>query len=129
MYIPGAELLVVGAVHPSTDAVARRILDGAYCDVYLDVQATPTRAGKLFVQPARADGLLHAVAGSGAVDIVYEDGSRTAAFNGDPAGQHLSPAEYDARFEAADHRYAHALTVLEAALESASLNVPDLSQD
>ena len=107
LYIRGGPLLVVTARQPSVDAVEGRIRDGAYRDVYLDLQATPTPEGKFLVQDAKGDGLLHAVAGSGAVDIVYEDGTQTAAFNGDREGQHLSAAEYDARFEEADHRYAH----------------------
>jgi hypothetical protein len=37
---------------------------------------------------------------------------RTTAFNGDPDAQHLSDAEYDERFAAADARYAGMLRVL-----------------
>lgn len=109
-------LLVVSARQPSVDAVERRIHDGAYHDVYLDLQATPTPEGKFFVQDANGNGLLHAVPGSSAVDVVYEDGRRTTAFNGDPGEQHLSAAEYDRRFGEADRRYAHALDVLTQAL-------------
>lgn len=116
LYIRGGSLLVVSARQPSVDAVERRIHDGAFRDVYLDLQGTPTPEGKFFVQDAMGDGLLHAVPGSSAVDVVYEDGTRTTAFNGDPKAQHLSAAEYDARFEEADRRYAHALNVLTQAL-------------
>lgn len=116
LYIRGRTLLVVSARQPSVEAIERRIHDGAYRDVYLDLQATPTPQGKLFVQDANGDGLLHGVAGSSAVDVVYEDGTRTIAFNGEPGGQELSDAEYDARFDEADRRYAHALDVLRQAL-------------
>jgi hypothetical protein len=109
-YIPGGQLLVLSARHPSVDAIVQRIANGRYRDVYLDLQATPTRTGKFFVQDARANGLLHRT--EGAVDIVYENGAGTIAFNGDPEAQGLTAAEYDARFDRADQRYAHMLRVL-----------------
>lgn len=114
--IHGGALLVISARQPSVDAIERRIHEGAYRDVYLDLQATPTPEGKFFVQDSNGDGLLHAVPGSSAVDVVYEDGKRTTAFNGHPEGQHLSTAEYDLRFGETDRRYAHALDVLTRAL-------------
>jgi hypothetical protein len=116
LYIRDVHLLVVSAVQPSSEAIAGSIQHGAYRDAYLDLQLTPTPEGRFFVQDAGADGLHHAVPGSG-VDVVYEDGVSTTLLNGDPAGQHLTAAEYDARFEAADLRYAHALTVLQAAFK------------
>lgn len=109
-YIPGGQLLVVSARHPSVDAIVQRIANGQYRDVYLDLQATPIRTGKFFVQDARANGLLHRT--GGAVDIVYENGIRTIAFNGDPMAQGLTDAEYDAWFDTADRRYAHMLRAL-----------------
>ena len=115
-YIPRGYFLVVRARHPSVDAIVQRIANGQYRDVYLDLQATPTRTGKFFVQDAQANGLLHRT--EGAVDIVYEDGVRTIAFNGDPKAQGLTDAEYDARFDMADRRYAHMLRVLMEAFEA-----------
>jgi hypothetical protein len=114
--IHSGALLVVSARQPSAEAIKRRIQDGAYHDVYLDLQATPSPEGKFFVQDSNGDGLRHVIPGSNAVDVVYEDGTRTTAFNGDPEGQQLSTAEYDLRFRETDRRYAHALDVLTRAL-------------
>ena len=116
LYIRDLHLLVVSAVQPSSEAISRSIQRRAYRDAYLDLQLTPTREGRFFVQDAGADGLHHSGPGSG-VDVVYEDGVRTTLLNGDLAGQQLTAAEYDARFDAADVRYAHALTVLQAAFK------------
>lgn len=115
--VPHGDLLVVSARQPSTDAVAQRIAADQFRDVYLDLQATPTPEGKLFVQDSNADGLSSAPQND-AIDIVYEDGTKTMVFNGDAKAQHLSRDDYDARFDAADRRYAHALTVLITALQS-----------
>jgi hypothetical protein len=115
--VPHGDLLVVSARQPSTDAVAQRIAADQFRDVYLDLQATPTPQGKFFVQDSDADGLSSAPQND-AIDIVYEDGTKTTVFNGDAKAQHLSRDDYDARFDAADRRYAHALTVLITALQS-----------
>jgi len=116
--VPHGDLLVVSARQPSADAVAQRIAAGQFRDVYLDLQATPTPDGKLFVQDSNADGL-SSVPQNDAIDIVYEDGTKTMVFNGDSKAQRLSRDEYDARFDEADRRYAQVLTVLTNALQSA----------
>jgi hypothetical protein len=121
LYIPGSQLLVVAARHPSTEAIAHRIANGEFREVYLDLQGTPTPEGKFFVQDAGADGILSAQRGSGQVDVVYTDGSRTILFNGNAAGQHLTPSEYDAVLAAADARYARLLTVLGSAVAARSV--------
>jgi hypothetical protein len=115
--VPG-QLLVVSATHPSPALIEQRIAAGMYRDVYLDLQGTPTTAGKLFVQDADADGLVNALPNSGAVDVLYENGSLSARFDGDPKPQGLTSKEYVARFEQADAEYAHALAILKAALEA-----------
>src|SRR5919106_6298736 len=43
LYIPGGQLLVVRARHPSAEAIRYRIDKGQYRDVYLDLQGTPDR--------------------------------------------------------------------------------------
>src|SRR3954469_6717550 len=52
LHIPGSQLLVVRARHPSTDALAGRLAGGQFRDIYIDLQATPTTEGKLFVMDA-----------------------------------------------------------------------------
>jgi hypothetical protein len=116
LYIPGGQLLVVHARHPSVDGIRQRLAARQYRDVYLDLQGTPTREGKFFVQDARADGILSALPGSGDVDVLYEGGRRQIFFNGDINAQHLTSAEYDAKLAAADARYARLLTLLTAAV-------------
>jgi hypothetical protein len=109
IYVPGGKLFVVSAESDMPDAISRSIADHAYRDVYLALQAAST--GKFYVEDARANGLLHALSGSDAVDFVY-DGRRTTRFNSDPQSQYLSGSEYDTRFAEADQRYAHMLHVL-----------------
>ena len=46
LYIPGSQLLVVSALHPSVDAVAYRISRREYREVYLDLQGSPTPEDK-----------------------------------------------------------------------------------
>ena len=115
LYIPGGQLLVVSARHPSVEAVAYRIAARQYRETYLDLQATPTLQKKFFVQDAGADGILSAVSGSEDVDVLYEDGVRQTLFNGARA-QHLTSAEYDAKLAESDTRYARLLTLLTSAL-------------
>jgi hypothetical protein len=117
--VPG-QLLVVSAVHPSPAVVAERIRMAMHREVYLDLQGTPTPKGKLFVQDAGADGLLHARPNSGGVDVVYRDGSTSLRFDGDPRAQSLDDRQYDALFARADTEYAHMLDVLKVAATSAT---------
>jgi hypothetical protein len=117
LYVPGSQLLVVSARHPSVDGLNRRLEAGQFLDVYLDLQGSPTPMGKFFVQDAGADGILSAQRGSGEVDVVYEDGARQTLFNGDARAQHLSEHEYDAKLVAADARYARLLTLLADAIQ------------
>jgi hypothetical protein len=117
LYVPG-QLLVVSATHPSHDLVEQRINAGLYRDVYLDLQGTPTVAGKVFVQDTGADGLVNAAPNSGAVDVLYENGSLAARFDGNPKAQGRTAQDYDERFAKADADYSHALTVLKSAFEA-----------
>jgi len=118
LYIPGSQLLVVHARHPSMDGIRQRLAARQFREVYLDLQGTPTREGKFFVQDARADGILSALPGSGDVDVLYEDGQRQILFNGDMIAQHLTAAKYDAKLASADSRYARMLTLLTSAVRS-----------
>jgi hypothetical protein len=120
LYFPGSQLLVVRAQHPSTEGVLHRIATGQYREVYLDLQGTPTPAGKFFVQDAGADGILSVRPGSGSVDILYEDGVRQTLFNGDIRAQHLTSAQYDAKLSEADAMYARLLKLLTSAIQPAT---------
>ena len=115
LLIPGAQLLVVTATSPSADAIQQRMASGAYREVYLDLQGTPTRAGKVFVQDAGADGIHDGQ--NGVVDVAYEDGTRQTVFDRALAKQ-LKGASYDRALTAADERYAGVLKVLVEALQA-----------
>lgn len=125
LYFPRGQLLVVRARHPSLDGVVHRIEMHQYREVYLDLQGTPTPAGKFFVQDAGADGILSVPPGGGSVDILYEDGVRQTLFNGDIQAQHLTSSEYDARLMEADAKYAVLLTLLTSAVQQ-NTGAPDL---
>ena len=116
LYIPGSQLLVVSARHPSVDGLAHRIAARQYREVYLDLQGSPTPQGKFFVQDAAADGILSAGRNGGDVDVLYEDGATQTLFNGDSDAQDLTESEYEAKLIAADARYARLLTLLTTAV-------------
>jgi len=109
MLVDGGPLLVVSATSPSQAAIAQRIAAGSYRDAYLDLQGTPTPKGKFFVQDTGADGIRDAH--EGAVDVVYEDGTRQTIFDRALA-KNLRGDAYDMALLAADRRYAHILVVL-----------------
>jgi hypothetical protein len=118
LYLPGSQLLVVQAQHPSMTGLQYRIDNRQYRDAYLDLQASPTPGGKFFIQDAGADGLV-AEASGGDVDVLYEDGVRQTLFNGKPREQNLTPAQYAAKAAAADERYTRLLALLASALTRA----------
>ena len=120
LYIPRSRLLVVSARHPSVEAVAQRIADHQYREVYLDLYGSPDTRDKFFVQDSGADGILSALPGSGDVDVLYENGVRQTVFNGDTEGQNLTESEYDAKWAIADNRYARLLTLLKTKLDESA---------
>ena len=117
LYLPGRTLLVVSARHPSIERIASQVAMRRYRQVYVDLLGTQTPQGKFYIQDANADGILSALPGSGAVDILREDNVRQTLFNGDSESQGLSLEEYDARLAAADARYAQLLAVLTSAVQ------------
>ena len=117
LHIKGGQLLVVRAHHPSADALTARLAARQVRDVYMDLQATPTTKGKLFVMDAGADGLPANTDQPQHVDIVYEDGTRQTMFNGARAHK-LSDEAYRKQRDDADAKYTRLLTVLSAAITS-----------
>ena len=115
LHIKGGQLLVVRAIHPSADALAARLAARQFRDVYIDLQATPTTKGKLFVMDSGADGLPGDADQPANVDVVYDDGTRQTMFNGARA-QKLSGDEYRKQLRDADVKYTRLLQVLNAAL-------------
>jgi hypothetical protein len=125
LYIPGSQLLVVQAHHPSAAGIAHRLDNRQYRETYLDLQATPTPQGKFFVHDAGADGIA-AEPASGGVDVLYEDGVRQTLFNGEAREQNLTRPEYDAKAATADARYARLLTLLLSALKESDQPTHDV---
>ena len=119
LHIKGAQLLVVRAKHPSVDALAARLTAQQFREVYLDLQATPTPQGKLFVMDSGADGLPNDDDQPKNVDVVYADGTRQTMFNGARA-QQLSADGYRKELQQADAQYTRLLNVLTAALTAHS---------
>jgi hypothetical protein len=116
LLVPGLQLLVVSAVHPSAAALDQRIAMHNFRDAYLDLQGTPTPTGKYFVQDSGADGIQDN-APSG-VDVVYEDGARQVIFSRKLSS--LRGDAYEAALVAADKRYAQMLTILVDAVRRSS---------
>jgi hypothetical protein len=114
LYIPRVQLLVVHARHPSAEEALQRLAMHQYLELYSELLGTQTR-DRFFVRDAGGDGILSALAGSGDVDVVDENGRRTLV-NGDAKGQHLTAAEYDAGVVAADAKYARLLALLTSAV-------------
>ena len=117
LHIKGGQLLVVRARHPSVDAVSARLAARQFRDVYMDLQATPTPQGKLFVMDSGADGLPVDADQPANVDVLYEDGTRQIVFNGARA-QKQSGDDYRQQLQDADTKYTRLLTLLIAALEA-----------
>jgi hypothetical protein len=118
LHIKGGQLLVVRAHHPSVEALSARLAARQFRDAYMDLQATPTTQGKLFVMDSGADGLPGDDDQPANVDVVYEDGTRQTMFNGARA-QKLRD-EYRKQLHDADAKYTRLLNVLTAALNAGS---------
>jgi hypothetical protein len=115
LHIKGGQLLVVRAHHPSVEALSARLAARQFRDVYIDLQATPTTKGKLFVMDSGADGLPADADQPANVDVMYEDGTRQTMFNGARA-QKLKEDEYRKQLNDADVQYTRLLNVLNAAM-------------
>ena len=127
LHIKGGQLLVVRAHHPSVEAISARVGARQFRDVYIDLQATPTTKGKLFVMDAGADGLPDDADQPLHVDVVYEDGTRQTMFNGARAHK-VSGEAYRKQLQDADVKYTRLLDVLNAAIarHSSDGRLPDL---
>ena len=115
LHIKGGQLLVVRARHPSVDALSARLAARQYRDAYIDLQATPTPEGKLFVMDSGADGFPADANQPPNVDVLYEDGTRQTMFNGARA-QQLKADAYEQLLQDADAKYTRLLDLLIAAV-------------
>lgn len=115
---PGTQLLVVSAKLTDPTVIQGMLAKREYRDAYMELQGPTASDGRFFVQDMQADGLLAKPGHNESFDIVYENGATTTSFDGDWQAHGMSEADYDAKFAAADQRYAGVLTALAAALQS-----------
>jgi hypothetical protein len=115
LYVPHHLLVVIRAQHPDAPRIREAIAAGRDHQVYQDLHDSANAAGKFFLYDAGADGILTALPGSGAVDVLIESGVRQTRFNGDPERQALTASQYDERLAAADAQYARLLRILASA--------------
>lgn len=114
---PGTQLLAVSAKVADQAVIQGMLAKRDYRDAYMELQGPTGRNGRFFVQDMQADGLLPKPGHNQSFDIVYENGATTMSFDGDWQAHGMSEADYDAKFGAADRRYAGVLTALAAALQ------------
>lgn len=124
LYVPGAELLVVSADYPAPAILDKRLKDGQYQEVYVDLQSTGSTTHKLFIEDLQANGLQAASAPNEPFDTVTDNGS-DLRFNGDWAAQHLTQDQYAARFTTMDARYADMLSALLARLRTSDVKATE----
>jgi hypothetical protein len=115
--VPGLGLLVLSARSTAAPYIAADIARKQYDDAYSYLNGTAVADGKIFVQDSDADGLLARPSKKGALfDITYESVTRQVRFDGEPAAQHMTPAQYQADYAAVDAAYANMLSCLIAEL-------------
>lgn len=116
LYYPGTELLVVSAKHFNPQALADKLTQKNYQDVYSDLNSGAVAGSKLLVMDTFADGLVARPGNGAAPDSI--DGTVAMTFDGNWKKAKQTEEEYMKAFDAADGKYAHALQVLIAKLKS-----------
>jgi hypothetical protein len=111
LYIPGTQLLVVGAQYAAPPLLVDRITAKDYRAVYVDLQSASVRGTKVFVLDQGADGL-NARAGNDQPADSWEEKDKTVAFDGDWKKARIAEADYMKSFADADERYARMLGAL-----------------
>ena len=122
LYYPGTELLVVSAKHFNPPALAEKLAQKNYQDVYAELNAGAVAGSKLLVMDAFADGLVAKPGNGTAPDSV--DGTVAMTFDGNWKKAKQTEEEYMKAFQNADAAYAHALEVLLAKLKSPGTQLP-----
>jgi hypothetical protein len=119
LYMPGSQLLVVGARYPAPALLEQRIAEGQFRDAYVDIQSAGSRDGRFFVMDLQADGLRRDPDRNQPFDIIYKDGVNQVTYDGDWKTQELTEAAYAERFAADDREYARMLAALGEGLSQA----------
>lgn len=119
LYIPGTQLLVVGAKFSAPDRMNYLISTKAYRDVYIDLNSASEQASKIFVSDLGANGLRFKRENNQPSDTVDIAG-KTVSFDGEWGRAKISQAEYTKTYEATDEQYSLMLQALIAALKKSS---------
>lgn len=117
--VPGPQLLVISASYPAPSLLEARIAAGDARAVYAELQGGATLGERFFVHDMGNDGLARTPRTDAALDIVYVNGVMSLRCDGDWEGQGLTQTDYEARFAAADRRYAAMLNALADRLRTA----------
>ena len=116
LFFPDVQLLVISARHTAPEALAARLAQKQYREVYLDLSGTGDSAGSWFLHDMQADGLRKALKLDEAFDSTSVENGAPVSFDGKWEAQKLTEEEYSARFAQDDERYARMLGILRAAL-------------
>ena len=116
LYIPGLQLIVVGAKYPAPDALNFKLANKAYKDIYLDLSAGGLE-GKIYIEDAAADGLrVRRRTDKEPIDRA-ELGAKPVVFDYDFRRQKMSLDDYVKTFSTAEDRYLAMLQALLAQLK------------
>lgn len=110
IYVPGAQLLVVGGKFASPDIGTYRISKGEFRELYMDLTSGSEPASRVFASDISANGLVFKPAGDMPADT-WQIGTATHAFAGAKKAK-LKDAEYQKAFTEADEQYARILSLL-----------------
>ena len=119
LYLPGSQLLVVGAKFAAPDRMAYLLREKSYRDAYVDLNSASERQTKVFISDLGADGLQFEPEENGPSDTV-DLPDRSVAFDGDWRRANMSEADYRKAYEATDQQYAEMLQSLISALKKPS---------
>ena len=104
---PG-QLMVVSARYSAPTIIQKKIADGQFQEVYLDLNAASIAGTKILITDGGANGLR---AADERVDVI-DQGTGMLRLDGNPGGQDMSRDEYQDAVADADVHYARMLRAL-----------------
>jgi hypothetical protein len=119
LHIPGVQLLVIWAryEHPSflNEMLAKQDYQGVYTD--LNSASYTIAASRIFFEDLRADGLFPKRQDENSAFDMYEAGGKRVMFDGDWKKQKMAEKDYQQTYDAANQKFATAVTLLTAELK------------
>jgi hypothetical protein len=119
LYIPGSQLLVVGAKFAPADRMTYLLGQKNYRDVYVDLSSASEQKTRIFVMDLGANGLRFKRETNQPFDTVDAAG-KSVVFDGDWGKAKISEDEYRKAFTSSDERYSQMLQALITALKKPS---------